>query len=93
MVIKNTRRSRSAARRPQVKETPKVEEKKIEEAEIKEEPQIEAVIEEAPLQGDIEELDQQIKKPREKRIVKKQISAQKGDNIEDLLEKLMNKDE
>lgn len=93
MVIKNTRRSRSAARRPQVKETPKVEEKKIEEVEIKEEPQIETIIKEAPLKGDIEELDQQIKKPREKRIVKKQISTQKGDNIEDLLEKLMNKDE
>lgn len=91
MVIKNTRRSRSVARRPQVKETPKAEEKKIEEVEIKEEPQIEAIIEEIPLQGDIEKLDQQVKKPREKRIVKKQISAEEEDNIDDLLEKLMNK--
>lgn len=100
MVIRNTRYSRPMARKPQVKEAPKAEEKKIEEVEIKEEPQIEVVIKEAPLQGDIEELDQQIKKPREKRkkstIGKKGLEIEKNDKnqddideVEELLQKLI----
>ena len=79
MVIRNTRRSRPVARKPQVKPTPKVEEKKIEEAELVVEPAIEEivepVIEEVEVQVQEEPVvEQEEKRPaprKKKKVVKK----------------------
>ena len=104
MVIKNTRHSRSNVRKSQVERAPKVEEKKIEEAELAIDPSIEEIAEpvikkaEAQIEEDIE-VEHEEKRPaprKKKKIVKKQeetISTQeKSDTIEpDDVEELLEK--
>lgn len=85
MVIRNTRRSRSVAYKPQVKEAPKAEEKKIEEVKLVVEPVVEEivepVIEEAEVQvkkGPVVEQEEKKPAPRKKKKVAKKVEEEKA---------------
>ena len=80
MVIRNTRHSRSAARRPQVKETPKAEDKKIEEVKPVVEEVIKPVIEKVEVQVKEEPVVEQEEKrsaPRKKKKIAKKSEEEK----------------
>lgn len=67
MVIKSTWRSRSAPHKPQVKSTPKVEEKKIEEVKPVVEPAVEEIVEPIIEEAEVQAKEEPVVEQEEKR--------------------------